>query len=233
MATKTFEVQGIGLLTIRKSKKSRNLRLSIKHDNAVIVSIPYWVPYKAGLDYAKSKKDWIISNMTEKSNIEEGTRIGKAHRVTFKESITDKVSSRLTNNEIIILYPPWLSRTSREVQIVANRTALRALKKEADVLLEQRLRRLAQLYEFKYNSLKIRSLKTRWGSCSNNKDITLSYYLIQLPWDEIDYVIIHELVHTKYMAHNRQFWDEVHKYVPNMDEIKRKIKVRKPTVSVV
>ena len=54
--------------------------------------------------------------------------------------------------------------------------------------------------------MKINSSRGRWGSCSARKDINLSYYLVLLPFRLIDYVLLHELCHTREMNHSERFW---------------------------
>ena len=63
-----------------------------------------------------------------------------------------------------------------------------------------------------YNSLKIDTAKSRWGCCSSRKDIKLSYYLLLLPERLIDYVIVHELCHTREMNHGPRFKALLHSY---------------------
>ena len=57
------------------------------------------------------------------------------------------------------------------------------------------------------NKVKINNAKTRWGSCSIENNITLSLQLMRLPDYLIDYVILHELAHTKVKNHSIHFWD--------------------------
>lgn len=86
------------------------------------------------------------------------------------------------------------------------------LKKEAKRILPQRVNELALQFGFDYSVVKIQSSKTRWGSCSKERNINLSFYLMLLPQHLIDYVILHELCHTHEMNHGEKFWllmDEV------------------------
>jgi predicted metal-dependent hydrolase len=80
------------------------------------------------------------------------------------------------------------------------------LRKEAKRLLPGRTRQLADKHSFDFTDLKIQSSKSRWGSCSGLKSINLSLYLMLLPAPLIDYVILHELCHTKEMNHGIKFW---------------------------
>lgn len=83
----------------------------------------------------------------------------------------------------------------------------RELKISALEYLPDRLHTLAALYNFTYSSVKISKGKSRWGSCSSKKNISLSLFLMKLPLHLIDYVILHELCHTEEMNHGPRFWE--------------------------
>lgn len=73
--------------------------------------------------------------------------------------------------------------------------------------------------------MKIRKMKTRWGVCNASRQtITLNFYLIEKTYEEIDYVIIHELSHFIHFNHSKVFWELVSKYVPNYKEIRKKMR---------
>jgi predicted metal-dependent hydrolase len=95
----------------------------------------------------------------------------------------------------------------------ANNAFLTIDKKEARKKLKSRLRELARKNGFKFGKITIRSQKTRWGSCSGKNDISLNYKLVILPQDLLDYVIFHELVHTREHNHSPNFWEDLNKYV--------------------
>jgi predicted metal-dependent hydrolase len=86
-------------------------------------------------------------------------------------------------------------------------------KKEARKTIKKRLRELARKNGFILGKISLRNQRTRWGSCSGNNNISLNYKLAILPPELMDYVIFHELVHTKFHDHSEQFWEEVNKYV--------------------
>ena len=87
-----------------------------------------------------------------------------------------------------------------------------------------RLQYLANKHGFIYNRVSVRSQKTRWGSCSINNNISLNIKLICLPKDLSDYVILHELAHTKIKNHSPSFWIFLNRYIP---DVKKKDKALK------
>jgi predicted metal-dependent hydrolase len=80
-------------------------------------------------------------------------------------------------------------------------------------MLRSRAEELAGLYGFSINRVFIRRQKTRWGSCSGKNNINLNLKLASLPEMLRDYVILHELVHTRIKNHGRDFWQELGRYV--------------------
>ena len=88
-------------------------------------------------------------------------------------------------------------------------------KKQAKRQLTARLQQLAKHYGFSYNRVFIRNQRTRWGSCSTKNNISLNMKLFKLPDDLIDYVILHELAHTRRKDHSKAFWAEMDKLVGN------------------
>lgn len=74
-------------------------------------------------------------------------------------------------------------------------------------------------------TLKIRSMKTRWGVYNRVKhNITLNSHLIEYEIDKIDYVIIHELSHVIHFDHSKNFWNLVSKYCPNYKQMRKDLK---------
>ena len=79
----------------------------------------------------------------------------------------------------------------------------------------RRLKYLAGKHGLTYNRVFIRNQKTRWGSCSHKNNISLNMKLVKLPGELMDYVILHELVHTRVKDHSNSFWAELNRLVGN------------------
>ncbi len=97
-------------------------------------------------------------------------------------------------------------------------------KEEAKKIIRDRLNELSIIHELSFNRSFIRSQKSRWGSCSAKNNINLNIKLINLPEDLRDYVIIHELVHTKIKNHSHIFWKEMTKYYADPKAIDKKLR---------
>lgn len=80
------------------------------------------------------------------------------------------------------------------------------LRIQAKAILPERLRELASKYGLNYESVRIQSSRTRWGSCSGHNNINLSLFLMKLPTPLVDYVLLHELCHTVHHDHSADFW---------------------------
>lgn len=90
--------------------------------------------------------------------------------------------------------------------------------------LTDRLHQLAGIHGFTCNRVTVRQQKTRWGSCSPKNTISLNIKLALLPQELSDYVILHELVHTRIHNHSRKFWVELDKYVPDSKAMAKRLR---------
>jgi predicted metal-dependent hydrolase len=231
MATKTVTLPDIGDVTLYKKRGNRSLRLSIGHGGQVRVSMPTWVPYAAGEAFARSKADWITAHRptAAPNTLRHGDAIGKAHRLYFEAGPeSSRLSSRIDGTVIRICHPRSLTTDDMRVQKVAHTASLRALRKQADHLLPERLRDVATRTGHSYRSVGVKPLKSRWGSCTSQQDITLNIFLMQLPWHLIDYVIVHELAHTRVMQHGAPFWEEMERHLPNAKQLRKQMAAYQP-----
>jgi predicted metal-dependent hydrolase len=90
-------------------------------------------------------------------------------------------------------------------------------------ILVQRLNELSEKHGLPYNRVFVKNQKTRWGSCSEKKNINLNINLVRLPEQLMDYAIMHELVHTKVLNHRSQFWDLLEKFIKNAKALDREL----------
>lgn len=233
MSQKEIQLEGLGQITIQKRRGARSVRLTINHDGKIRVTIPSWTPYKVAVAFVDTKRDWILKQHAVRSAhmFEEAERIGKSHRLRFVQEQRHNTTSRVTKTELTIRLPSSKDYHDEDVQNVVRAGAIRALKQEARTLLPARLQQLAQQNGFSYNTVSIKLLRSRWGSCSSKQDIALNCFLMQLPWELIDYVLLHELLHTRVMAHGSTFWNELGQYVNNLAQKRAALRAHQPALN--
>lgn len=229
---KKVDIEGIGEVQLIKHAASRSIRITLDPKGKVKVTLPRWAPYQAGVQFVKSKHDWIVANVQPATIIKNGTAIGKFHHLYFRPSSTNQtVSTRQKGSELIVSYPDKLRATDPVVQAAAEKIALRALREQAENLLPKRLADLAHNHGFSYASVSVRQLKARWGSCNSKQEITLNFFLMQLPWDLIDYVLLHELTHTKALHHGPDFWRIFEAALPGAKQKRKALHAHKPQIN--
>ena len=146
-------------------------------------------------------------------------RVAVPSRVSFnkaKELVKSKIS--------------WIRKHSSRMKVLEKKYEEKAKtqnpinKIKAGKMLIERLRQLTQKHNFKYNRVFIRNQRTRWGSCSMQNNINLNINLVQLPDRLINYIILHELLHTRIKNHSKHFWTELNKLVGNAKTLNAEVK---------
>ncbi len=122
----------------------------------------------------------------------------------------------------------WIARQLRQARALESRSVRinrygvinRAVARR---IIVQRLETLAERHGFSFRRVFIRNQKTRWGSCSTQNNINLNLHLVCLPSDLMDYVILHELVHTQIKDHGSQFWDRLAQCIEDPKALDREL----------
>ncbi len=161
----------------------------------------------------------------------------RARRVTISVSAVRGVRATVPNNHsyanaerAVLTHKEWIAKTLRRMKRgEKDRQALQRKFDEigndaAKEILIARLRQLADEYGFQYNKVSVRNQRTRWGSCGPGNNISLNIKLVCLPDELRDYVIIHELVHTRIHNHGPKFHAELDKYVGDGRLLSRRLR---------
>lgn len=91
-------------------------------------------------------------------------------------------------------------------------------------LIKERLEWYNKFYNFTYNRIAIKNTKTKWGSCSSQKNLNFHASLFHLPLELVDYVVVHELCHLQEMNHSAEFWQLVAEQVPDYVSRRKQLK---------
>ena len=208
------------LLTPTKIVKSnrKTLSLIINNKGDLIVRSPLNYKDSVIFDFINKKANWIIQKRTEmlENNVKplklvDGEQISLLGQ-TYLIQLSNVKSVKVNGNYLIL---PTQNSKTRLVSYLK-----RTLKK----LIEEKISKMNQVYNFKYNKISISSAQTNWGSCSGTNNLHFTYKLMLCPEQVIDYIVIHELVHTEIKNHSKTYWRNVKKIYPYYKECERWLK---------
>ena len=222
-----------GEIKIRKNKLARSVKLSVGVDGSLRASIPYYSPEFAVRRLVNGNRDEIrkmLATHNAKNSYQDGDVIGKTHTLFLRKFSGEEIKISNEGNQILVQIPQELAFENQLVQSEIRKTVSKILRKQAKAYLPRRIDFLAEKYGFSFEKLRFSHTGTRWGSCSSSGTISLNIALMNLPHHFIDYVIIHELCHTRQMNHSSKFWQEVEKYCPDYKKYIQEIKQFSPSI---
>jgi predicted metal-dependent hydrolase len=232
MSVKNILMPDLGSVLFNKRRNSRSIRISLSHSGQVKVTLPKWVSYYEAQRFVTSKTQWILDQkVTVDKKLVDNQQIGKYHNLTFLPTADyDTPRGFVKDHDIKVKYSDKLSVNDHTVQDCAMKASNKALMAEAKEVLPKRLHMLADQHDFLVSGVKIKLLRSRWGSCNSRNEITLNSHLMLLPWHLIDYVLLHELIHTKVMKHGKEFWDKFKTYDNNVLSLRKEIKTFRSSI---
>jgi len=182
---------------IRKRSK-KNIIIKINELYDVEVSIPPKFPYKTGEGFLELNFEKIYLIIEKKK---------EADRIFFEDEFIVVLGEKRLKSEIKNIEDFLMTEAKRVYKEILNRWI-----KNIGV---------------KPNKIKIKKMKSAWGICYSNKNITLNLKLIHLKRDLIEYVIVHELCHLHIMNHSKEFWNLVERFIPDYMEKRKSLKTIK------
>lgn len=209
------------------SARARRIRITVDKDK-IIVTIPKGANIEEVRKFVQSKQEWIFKHIqqyvtSEQENPEKpqksyvaGEKFPFMGREVMLRTITynDKYTTiKLDANTMWVYIPDSISK---EVwPQVVKEAIIYCYKNQAKKIFKQKLDHYAKLMGVKYNEMRVKEQKTRWGSCSSKANINLNWKAIMAPSQVIDYLVIHELAHLKYLNHSKDFWHLVKSFMPD------------------
>ena len=138
--------------------------------------------------------------------------------------------SRVRIEEFVSAHTDWISKHLESQRLHAQSypaltdDEISCLKASAAEILPKRVEYFASVMGVSPTKISINGAKTRLGSCSDKGRINFSYRVMRYPSEAIDYVVVHELAHLKFLNHSRQFWAFVEAILPDYKERKKLLK---------
>lgn len=209
----------------------RSIGISVLPDSSVIVRVPYLTSLKTITRIVTDKYCWVIKHRDnyrklDNSSLNRSYTTGELHLFRGNRSIIQIEKSvmpyvRFNDNTIEL----GTSKTDDEAAI--KRLLYKGYKDEALILFPELLQKVVREHQnqmFKPAGLIIRTMKRRWGSCSNKGLITLSTELIKLSDLYIEYVIAHELCHLKHHNHGAQYYKLLSEVFPEWKNVRKELR---------
>lgn len=233
-ASTSLDDSEFGSVTIRRDARAKHVRLRMLPDGTLSITLPKYAAISNArkiLDNSRPEiRKWRSKHQSEQVDFADGQKIGHSHTLRVHANTITKPYAKIQLLNIHLHLPTNLSIDSAASRSVLMPEIKKALTKEAKSYLPRRLRYLADQFGFSYAKTRFGTPKGRWGSCSSTGTISLNVSLMNLENELIDYVLIHELCHTKQMNHSSEFWSLVEQCLPNYKNLRRQLKNTRPLV---
>lgn len=227
----TIQDAEFGPITVRRSAQATQVRLRVAPNGTLRASMPVYAPLfllKRLIKTSRPQLRAMLQEATPDVQYKDGQQIGKSHTLVIQQGAT--LSVKRQKQHILVQLPSTHELSSAQVQKRIREVVITALRTEAKSYLPKRLEYLANQHGFEYEKVRFSHASSRWGSCSSNGTISLNIALMKLPFELIDYVLIHELAHTLEMNHSSRFWKIVEAGDPHYLEHRKKIKQETPSI---
>jgi len=201
---------------LRMSSRAKHARITIKPSRQIEVVLPLGVPKGEADKLVKQQQSWI--NRTLARMQKQAPLVNNALPACIELfAIGERVQVvYLGEQKKPVIWHQELSQLS----VCGDKTCVAELlrgwlKKYAKEHLPALLKKVALDMQVDYGAVSIRLQKSRWGSCSVQRNISLNAKLLLLPPEVMRYVLVHELSHLEYMNHSAEFWQYVGQFEPN------------------
>ena len=204
---------------IRRSSRAKRFILKLCPKEGVVVVYPRWASRRQALQFMQEHRSWIASKASAYpilSSLSESLTVpielvlpalDRWYECCYNQSAGQRYRIDCSGNDFQLVFD------GIDNDLVNYLKSLRTwLKEQARLYLEPRFTALAQTMNLPFTKVSWRIQKTLWGSCSQNKAISLNAKLLFMAPSLARYVMVHELCHTRYWAHNRDFWSLVEQW---------------------
>lgn len=210
-------------VNIRKSKRAKQLRLSVHMDGRAELVVPWRVSYKAAERFLAEKQAWLQEALARHSVLRQDMPVrqyvtGETVPCFDCAYTLDVEYDRTRQRSHIQANGLTLNVKGKDKEMV--RLALVSwYKKEAQNYFTVRSHDFAEILGVTIQTIAISGAKTQWGSCKESTGrLSFNWKLLLAPADIADYVVAHEVAHMKHQNHSPDFWDVVESLMPDYKE---------------
>ena len=200
--------------------KRKTIALIVKPDGSLIVRAPFRAPQRSIREFVEKNVGWV-----KKKQAEVLAALPPAPRQYVPGEVFmylgEAYSLEVVKGQRKPLLLNGTFKLAHSAQGKARSAFERWYREQARRILTERVELYACRYNLQYKKIGITSARTRWGSCSADGSLNFSWRLILAPVEAVDYVIVHELVHTVLHNHSNQFWKKLEAIMPDYKERKK------------
>jgi predicted metal-dependent hydrolase len=198
--------------------KRKTMALIVRPNGSLLVRAPLRASNRSILEFVANNTQWIEKTRARMKAVtppppkqyvpgEEFEYLGQAYPL---ELVADQRKSLLLEDGKFKLVASAMDSATLVFE--------RWYREQARQILNERVEFFAHQNGFQYSKIGITSARTRWGSCSATGALNFSWRLIQAPIEAVDYVVVHELVHTLIHNHSKKFWKRLEQSMPDYRE---------------
>lgn len=227
----TIHDDEFGDIVVRRSSRASSVRISVGPDGMLRASLPPYAPLfmlRRLITSSRTQLRKMLERQAPTYQLQNGMEIGKSHKLVTTWG--SKTTVKRSGQHIIVHLADGDTLATPLVERKVRDTIISALRVEAKSYLPKRLAFLADKLGCQYEKVRFSHASSRWGSCSSTGTISLNIALMSLPFELIDYVLIHELCHTKQMNHSARFWRLVEDADPSYKLHRKLLKTHSPTL---
>ncbi|MDB3905712.1 M48 family metallopeptidase [Alphaproteobacteria bacterium] len=222
------------LIDIKRTLTLKKIAIKVK-DKRVTIKVPFFINNNLIKQLVNRKLSWIKKKLNIQSkflpfkkksyvNDEKFLYLGKYYKLKILKN--KKYSVNIEGDFLRV-------NVKDELNILKVKKLLKEwFREKSFIYFQKETLNYAKINNLKINSVKVREYKARWGSCSNNADISFNWRLIMAPPKIIEYVIIHELMHIKEHNHSPKYWNYVKSLYPNINEAKEWLMYNGQTLNI-
>ncbi len=215
-------------LKIIKSKR-KTMSLSINSNAELIARVPLNYSKERLDKFIKEKSAWIAKYVKQAENNKQKfapLMVANGETIVLFETnytilIGNYKRSKIADNKIFL--------TEKE----SKRQLIALIKKLTLKYTSIRVEQIAKQFGFNYGKIRVGTAKTAWGSCNSKNNLTFTYKLALTPYFVVDYIIIHELCHTKVKNHSKNFYDLVSKCMPTYKLKEQWLKSNRGVINII
>jgi hypothetical protein len=197
--------------------KRKTLALIVKPDGSLVVRVPLRTSERTIQEFIEKNTGWA-----EKKRAEALATLPPAPRQYASGELFMYLGNVYPLEIVKAQREPLLLQESFKLAQSAQNNARHAFecwyREQAKRIVQDRVDFYACRYDFRYKKIGITAARTRWGSCSSDGALNFSWRLILAPIEAVDYVVVHELVHTSIHDHSKRFWKKVAEILPDYQE---------------